>query len=67
MCTQVEGRHYGEASCREYRASVLAALPHRHAGWGGWAGWMAWKVAAPCVLAALQHKQAPAVRAGAVV
>ena len=26
---QAEGRHYGEASCREYRASVLAALPHR--------------------------------------
>ncbi|PRW61178.1 FG-GAP repeat-containing isoform B [Chlorella sorokiniana] len=23
-----EGRHYGEASCRDYRLSVLAALPH---------------------------------------
>lgn len=23
-----ETRHYGEASCRDYRASVLAALPH---------------------------------------
>ncbi len=26
---QSEGRHYGEASCRDYRLSVLAALPHR--------------------------------------
>eukprot|EP00887_Chlorella_sp_A99_P007059 scaffold2.g7059.t1 len=25
---EAEGRHYGEASCRDYRESVLAALPH---------------------------------------
>ncbi|KAL4452779.1 hypothetical protein ABPG75_008441 [Micractinium tetrahymenae] len=25
---ETEARHYGEASCRDYRASVLAALPH---------------------------------------
>jgi hypothetical protein len=26
---QSEARHYGESSCRDYRSSVLAALPHR--------------------------------------
>ena len=24
------GRHYGEASCRDFRESVLAAMPHRY-------------------------------------
>ena len=25
----LEGRHYGQASCRDFRESVLAVLPHR--------------------------------------
>lgn len=25
---EVEGRHFGEASCREYRQSLLHVLPH---------------------------------------
>lgn len=25
----LEGRHYGDASCRNYRESVLSMLPHR--------------------------------------
>lgn len=25
----LEGRHYGEAACRDFRESVLAVLPHR--------------------------------------
>ena len=31
---QSAGRHYGEVSCRSYRDSVLAALPHRCAAGG---------------------------------
>ena len=27
----LEGRHHGQATCRDYRGSVLNALPHRHA------------------------------------
>lgn len=26
----VGGRHYGEASCRDFKESVLAAMPHRY-------------------------------------
>lgn len=25
----LEGRHYGDASCRDFRESVLSVLPHR--------------------------------------
>ena len=27
----LEGRHYGDASCRDFRESVLSVLPHRRA------------------------------------
>jgi len=25
----LEGRHYGEVACRDFRESVLAVMPHR--------------------------------------
>jgi hypothetical protein len=28
----LEGRHYGEVACRDFRESVLAVMPHRLAG-----------------------------------
>ena len=33
------GRHYGEASCRDFRESVLAAMPHRYNAYLQKQGW----------------------------
>ena len=27
--SSLEGRHYGEVACRDFRESVLAVMPHR--------------------------------------
>ena len=28
--SSLEGRHYGEVACRDFRESVLAVMPHRY-------------------------------------